>query len=58
MRRFVSRGDVVVKPDIGWDRTPEYAATINPEVVGTIVRLCYEAGAKKVRVCDRTVGDA
>ncbi len=54
----MSRGDVVVKPDIGWDRTPEYAATINPEVVGTIVRLCYEAGAKKVRVFDRTVSDA
>ena len=25
MKRFVSRGDiVVVKPNIGWDRTPEY----------------------------------
>ncbi len=59
MRRFVSRGDVVVvKPNIGWDRTPEYAATTNPEVVGTIVKLCYEAGAKKVKVFDRTVSDA
>ncbi len=58
MPRFVSRGDVVVvKPNIGWDRTPEYAATTNPEVVGTIVRLCYEAGAKKVKVFDRTVSD-
>jgi len=59
MKRFVSRGDVVVvKPNIGWDRTPEYAATTNPEVVGTVVRLCYEAGAKKVKVFDRTVSDA
>ncbi len=58
MRRFVSRGDVVVvKPNIGWDRTPEYAATTNPEVVGTIVKLCFEAGAKKVKVFDRTVSD-
>lgn len=56
MRRFVSRGDVVViKPNIGWDRPPEYAATTNPEVVGTLVRLCFEAGAKKVRVFDHTV---
>jgi Uncharacterized conserved protein len=56
MRRFVSRGDVVViKPNIGWDRTPEYAATTNPEVVGTLVRLCFEAGAKKVKVFDHTV---
>jgi uncharacterized protein (DUF362 family) len=59
MKRFVSKGDVVVvKPNIGWDRTPEYAATTNPEVVGTIVKLCYEAGAKKVKVFDRTVSDA
>ena len=27
MKRFVSRGDVVVvKPNIGWDRTPIHAA--------------------------------
>jgi uncharacterized protein (DUF362 family) len=59
MKRFVSKGDVVVvKPNIGWDRTPEYAATTNPEIVGTIVKLCYEAGAKKVKVFDRTVSDA
>ena len=33
MRRFVSRGDVVlVKPNIGWDRTPEQAANTNPEI--------------------------
>jgi uncharacterized protein (DUF362 family) len=58
MRRFVSRGDVVVvKPNMCWDRTPEYAATTNPEVVSTIVRLCYEAGAKKVKVFDHTVSD-
>ena len=39
MRRFVSRGDVVlVKPNIGWDRTPEQAANTNPDVVAEIVR--------------------
>ncbi|MEW6409099.1 MAG: DUF362 domain-containing protein [Nitrospirota bacterium] len=59
MRRFISRGDiVVVKPNIGFDRTPEYAANTNPEVVSTVVRLCYEAGAKNVKVFDRTVNDA
>ncbi|MCX5853607.1 MAG: DUF362 domain-containing protein [Deltaproteobacteria bacterium] len=58
IRRFISRGDVVVvKPNIGWDRTPEFAATTNPEVVSTIVRLCYEAGAKKVKVFDHSVVD-
>jgi uncharacterized protein (DUF362 family) len=59
MRRYISRGDiVVVKPNIGWDRTPEYAANTNPEVVATLVRLCYEAGAKKVKVFDHPVNDA
>jgi len=57
--RFVSRGDiVVVKPNIGWDRTPEYAANTNPEVVAAVVGLCIEAGAKKVKVFDHPVSDA
>lgn len=59
MNRFIARGDiVVVKPNIAWDRTPEYAATTNPEVVATIVQLCYEAGAKTVKVFDHTVNNA
>ncbi|MGA2332246.1 MAG: DUF362 domain-containing protein [Syntrophales bacterium] len=58
IKRFISRGDVVVvKPNVGWDRMPEYAATTNPEVVSTVVRLCYEAGAKQVKVFDRSVVD-
>jgi uncharacterized protein (DUF362 family) len=58
MKRFVSRGDVVVvKPNIGWDRTPEYAANTNPEVVAAVVRLCLEAGAKRVKVFDHPVSD-
>ena len=59
MRKFVSRGDiVVVKPNIGWDRTPEFAATTNPEVVAALVKLSLEAGAKKVKVLDNPVNDA
>ncbi len=59
MKRFIAKGDVVVlKPNIGWDRTPAYAATTNPEVVGTLAKMCYEAGAKKVRIFDNTVSDA
>ena len=53
MKRFVSRGDVVwVKPNIGWDRTPEQAANTNPDVVATLIRLCFDAGAKTVKVGD------
>ncbi|MBI5191802.1 MAG: DUF362 domain-containing protein [Nitrospirae bacterium] len=58
MGRYVKKGDVVVvKPNIGWDRTPELAANTNPDVVKEVVKMCLEAGAKKVRVMDRTCND-
>ena len=58
IRKFIARGDIVViKPNIGWDRTPEQAGNTNPEVVATVVKLCFEAGAKKVKVFDRPVND-
>lgn len=58
IKRFVSRGDVVVvKPNIGWDRTPEQAANTNPEVVLELIKMAYEAGAKKVKVFDRTCNE-
>ena len=59
MSRFISRGDVVwVKPNIGWNRQPEQAATTNPDVVATLVSMCYEAGAKKVIVSDNSCNAA
>lgn len=58
IRRFISRGDIVViKPNMGWDRKPEYAANTNPDVVAAVVRLCFEAGARKVKVFDYPVND-
>lgn len=55
MARFVKKDQtVLVKPNIGWDRLPEQAANTNPEVVAEIVKMCFEAGAKRVRVMDRT----
>jgi uncharacterized protein (DUF362 family) len=59
MDKFVKSGNVVVvKPNIGWDRTVELAANTHPEVVRTVVELCLEAGAKQVRLFDRTCNDA
>jgi len=59
MSRFVHKGDVVaVKPNMSWDRTPAQGANTNPEVVAEVVKLCLEAGAKKVRVFDRTCNEA
>jgi uncharacterized protein (DUF362 family) len=59
IERFISRNDVVlVKPNIGWDRTPEQAANTNPEIVAEVVRQCLSAGAKKVIVTDVSCNDA
>ncbi|MBN2199421.1 MAG: DUF362 domain-containing protein [Candidatus Aminicenantes bacterium] len=59
MRSFVGRGDVVcVKPNIGWDRTPEMAACTNPEVVRALVEMSFEAGAKTVIVTDHSTNQA
>ncbi|NOZ60592.1 MAG: DUF362 domain-containing protein [Calditrichaeota bacterium] len=59
MSKFVKKGQtVVVKPNIGWDRVPEQAATTNPDVVAEIVRMCKEAGALKVMVFDNTCNQA
>jgi uncharacterized protein (DUF362 family) len=59
IQRFIAKGDVViVKPNIGWDRTPEQAACTNPEVVKAVVELCVDADAKQVIVLDNTINPA
>jgi len=58
MKRFVRPGQtVVVKPNMGWDRSSEQAANTNPVVVRAVVEECLRAGAKKVKVFDRTCND-
>jgi uncharacterized protein (DUF362 family) len=53
MEHFVSRGaDVIIKPNICTGFAYQYAATTNPWVVGTLVTMCFEAGAGRVRVMD------
>ena len=55
MKSFVKKGQkVVVKPNIGWDVTPERAGNTNPVLVKRIVQHCYEAGAKEVYIFDNT----
>lgn len=59
MKRFVKRGETVwIKPNIGWNRTPELAANTHPDVVATLIRLALDAGAKKVKVGDFPCNDA
>lgn len=45
---------VVLKPNIGWDKTPEMAANTNPDLVAGMVKLCLAAGAKEVVVFDNS----
>lgn len=58
MGRFIKKGDkVVVKPNIGWDKTPEMGATTNPKLVSEVITQCFRAGAKEVTVFDHTCDD-
>lgn len=58
MGQFVRPGHlVVVKPNIGWDRTPEQAANTHPQVVQAVVAQALQAGAKKVLIFDRTCNE-
>ncbi|MDW7709485.1 MAG: DUF362 domain-containing protein [Deferrisomatales bacterium] len=58
MGRFVRPGaQVVVKPNIAWDRTPEEGANTHPAVVAEVCRLARESGAAQVRVFDRPCND-
>jgi uncharacterized protein (DUF362 family) len=59
MERFVGRGEkVAIKPNAAWDRTPEQAANTDPEIIGELVRQCFDAGASKVTVLDNTCHNA
>ncbi|MDD2594675.1 MAG: DUF362 domain-containing protein [Bacteroidales bacterium] len=55
MSRFIKKGQkVVVKPNIGWDKKPEFAANVNPLLVAAIVKDCLKAGASEVVVFDHS----
>jgi uncharacterized protein (DUF362 family) len=58
MSKFIKAGQkVVVKPNIGWDKTPELAGNTNPKLVTEVIRQCLSAGAKEVTVFDHTCDD-
>lgn len=59
METFVKPGSrVVIKPNIGFDRPPEMAATTHPLVVRTLAEMALEAGASQVRIFDRSCYEA
>ena len=58
IQKFVKQGDVVVvKPNMGWDRKPEFAACTHPLVIKAIAEECVRAGAKRVKVFDNPCND-
>ncbi len=58
IKRFVKPGyRVTIKPNIGWDKTPEMAGNTNPKLVVEIIRECLAAGAKEVTVFDHSCDD-
>lgn len=55
---FVKEGDkVVIKPNIGWDRTIAQGANSHPAVVVQLVKLALEAGAEEVKIFDHTCNE-
>jgi uncharacterized protein (DUF362 family) len=59
MDKFVKKGAIVgIKPNIGWNRTPEQAANTNPQVVAALIDMCLKSGAKRVNVFDNTCDNA
>ena len=58
MEKFVKKGyKVCVKPNIGWDKTPELAANTNPKLVAEVVKQALAAGASEVIVFDHTCNE-
>ncbi len=58
MGAFVGEGSrVVIKPNIGWDRSPELGANTHPLVVRALAEMALEAGAAEVKVFDRTCNE-
>jgi uncharacterized protein (DUF362 family) len=59
MGRFIGPEDVVVvKPNIGFDRSPDQAANTHPEVVAEVARLCLAQKPRRVIVCDCPVAES
>ena len=53
--RFINKGDkIVIKPNIGWDRTPELAGNTNPDLLAALIKMCQDAGASEIKVFDHT----
>ena len=54
--RFMKKGQrVIIKPNMSFARTPDFAATTHPQVVVAVAQACIDAGAREVLVLDHTL---
>lgn len=53
---IVKLGDsVLIKPNMAFDKAPEYGATTHPDVVRAVIDAVFDRGAEKVYLVDNTV---
>ncbi len=58
MKSFVKKNQkVLLKPNIGWDVSPERGGNTHPKLVSRVIKHCFDAGAKEVYVFDHTCDD-
>lgn len=56
--RFVKKGSrVMIKPNMSFANPPEWGTGTSPEVVYTMAKMCLDAGARRVIICDNTLRD-
>ena len=56
---FVQPGDrVLLKVNAAFATAPILSATTHPDLVSTVTRMCFEAGAAQVLVTDNPIGDS
>jgi uncharacterized protein (DUF362 family) len=56
LSRFVGKGQrVVLKPNMSFAKSPDFAASTHPLVVVALARACLDAGAAEVLVLDHTL---
>jgi uncharacterized protein (DUF362 family) len=57
--RFVTAGArVMIKPNFSFANPPEWGTGTSPQAVYTMAKMCLDAGAKRVIICDNTIRDA
>lgn len=58
IERFVKSGSrVMIKPNMSFANPPEWGTGTTPEAVYTLSKMCLDAGAKRVIICDNTLRD-